>query len=153
MTRGKGVAGRRWAGLAGSCERLEREAGQMGWGAMDARTVASRAWRKVFVLEVAGALDKGWRQKDARKLSSPKLQSAGERLAGLKVQRASCTRRGTMAEVVVTQMRMRRLAILWWPRVGFHLPVTKCVVSVFCIVFWSVTNAALFGHAGFGEGP
>ena len=57
-TRGKGVAGRRWARLAGSCERLERGAGQMGWGAMDARTVASRAWRKVFVLEVAGALDK-----------------------------------------------------------------------------------------------
>ena len=35
----KGVGGRSGAGLAGSCERLERGAGQIGWGPMDARTV------------------------------------------------------------------------------------------------------------------
>ena len=43
-----------------------------------------------------------WRQKDAVRLSSPKVQVAGERLAGLKVQRARCTRRGSGQEVVVT---------------------------------------------------
>ena len=34
-TSSKGVGGRRGAGLAGSCERLERGAGQIGWRAMD----------------------------------------------------------------------------------------------------------------------
>ena len=45
------------------------------------------------------------------------------------------------------------LAILWWPRVGFHLPVTKCVVSVFCILSGSLQMPRYSHTRVFGEGP